>query len=404
MIESLDLVVKELNMKSKGLLMDDTLLSHGSKTVRKVKEMYDDCMNDDDIHVYSVVEEILVEKLLKLNDQLNTNNISSTFKQIQGIQLEATRLRGLLHLKKEDQCDFIFEDKFPYVFDRLFIDKYSVVEDVDAARHLFDSIKTTIEQDTEIDWVSQKSLNSIQKGLRRTRYNIGFPDWILEDDQLDREYRGGSKHKEWGMNIRQVNAEFRWGFKGIKADKQEITVPVGILSRHMFNSNVPSHVNYGAAGFVSGHELSHGVQFWIKRVEKDTVHEKEMCIQGQLEEVVEPQTGLSYLNARLVSAEAVADVAAINASFNSWMKTRDHESLPGLSAFTPEQLFFISFANIWCFNAKDDRIRKELSTPSDHPFNYHRVIISVINSPDFSNAFHCKPTSKMNPLQKCIVW
>ena len=82
--------------------------------------------------------------------------------------------------------------------------------------------------------------------------------------------------------------------------------------------------------------------------------------------------------------------------------THNDELLPGLSAFTPEQLFFIPFANTWCFNAKDNRIRKELSNPSDHPFNYHRVIISVINSPDFSNAFHCKPTSKMNPLQNVL--
>lgn len=122
-------------------------------------------------------------------------------------------------------------------------------------------------------------------------------------------------------------------------------LPLGILHGFMFNGKVPSSLNYGAGGFVAAHELGHRFYFWSN---KDKGRNKTMeCLLNQVQEIVEPQTGDRYRNASDILYEMAADVGAINATFNAFKKdSRSHQSLPGLSQFTSEQLYFLSEATV----------------------------------------------------------
>jgi membrane metallo-endopeptidase-like protein 1 len=77
-------------------------------------------------------------------------------------------------------------------------------------------------------------------------------------------------------------------------------------------------------------------------------------------------------------------------------------ALPGLS-LTPEQLFFLSFGQIWCASATPFEVARRLAQDPHSPAMF-RVIGAVQNSADFANAYQCSPGSPMNPVDKCVVW
>jgi membrane metallo-endopeptidase-like protein 1 len=66
-------------------------------------------------------------------------------------------------------------------------------------------------------------------------------------------------------------------------------------------------------------------------------------------------------------------------------------------------LFFLNFAQIWCGSMRPEAMRNKLKT-AVHPPGRYRVIGTLCNSKDFSEAFGCRPGSPMNPKRKCRVW
>ena len=181
-------------------------------------------------------------------------------------------------------------------------------------------------------------------------------------------------------------------------------IPAGILQDLIFTHKSVPALNYGAAGFVSGHEMSHAMNYYLNNAGGKSAPLD--CISKQLTSVREPQTGSRYWFGRFLLSEALADVGGINASliaFRDAVKTDIR--LPGpASKFTPEQLFFLGAANSWCHHSTDSSIRFRLLIPLGHPFNYHRVVIPAMNSPDFAKAFNCKAGTPMNPVDKCRLW
>lgn len=78
--------------------------------------------------------------------------------------------------------------------------------------------------------------------------------------------------------------------------------------------------------------------------------------------------------------------------------------LPGaLVRFSPDQLFFLSFASIWCENERKESMRNSIKYGSHSPSRF-RVIGTVVNSRDFAKAFKCPLGSRMNPRNKCLLW
>lgn len=176
----------------------------------------------------------------------------------------------------------------------------------------------------------------------------------------------------------------------------------------VWNRLYPASLNYGAAGSIIGHEVSHGIQYWSKTTYNKELPDYLKCLVNQVESITEPQSGLKYKTAKNIANEMLADVAGINASLNALRQTNKNEpKLPGLQQFSREQLFFLEQANAWCANSKDSYIESYLRgrfSWVDHPYNYFRVNVPAMNSPDFAHAFKCKAGSNMNPKNKCSLW
>ena len=116
---------------------------------------------------------------------------------------------------------------------------------------------------------------------------------------------------------------------------------------------------------------------------------------------------LLQVNGKLTLGENIADNGGIKLAYKAYKKwTKDNgivdERLPELN-YTPEQMFWISAASIFCSKPEDEELRNSIINDNHTP-DEARVIISFSNNEDFANDFKCKVGSKMYPDKRCKVW
>jgi predicted metalloendopeptidase len=108
------------------------------------------------------------------------------------------------------------------------------------------------------------------------------------------------------------------------------------------------------------------------------------------------------LNGRLTLGENAADNGGVRISL---MALRDalHGSAQKVDGFTPDQRFFIGFAQFYCENTapEQSRVRAVTDPHSPGPF---RVNGTVQNMPEFRDAFACKSGQPMVSANACRVW
>ncbi|KAK9869803.1 hypothetical protein WA026_003535 [Henosepilachna vigintioctopunctata] len=195
-------------------------------------------------------------------------------------------------------------------------------------------------------------------------------------------------------------------------------IPPGILNQPFFDSDRPKYMNYGAMGYVIGHEIIHGFDDMGKQYDKDgnlfdwwepasnkSFHEKAQCIVQQYANLTNEKINMT-LNGINTQGENIADNGGIKLAYiayQKWLQRNKVEpQLPGLK-FTPQQLFWIAAASNWCSKVRPEM--EKLAIMNDfHSPNYYRVIVPFINSGYFAKDFNCPLGSKMNPKYKCRVW
>ena len=113
------------------------------------------------------------------------------------------------------------------------------------------------------------------------------------------------------------------------------------------------------------------------------------------------------MNGTKTQGENIADNGGIREAFRAYqnyVSTNGREKrLPGLERYTPEQMFFLSYANVWCNNEIPEYLEYRVLYGVHSP-NRYRIIGPLSNSDDFSQHFHCPVGSVMNPQTKCTVW
>ncbi|KAF8944802.1 hypothetical protein BGZ47_003696 [Haplosporangium gracile] len=207
----------------------------------------------------------------------------------------------------------------------------------------------------------------------------------------------------------------------------QIVFPAGILQRPFFDVESPEYVNYGGFGVVAGHEVTHGFDntghhfdsiglihnWWTNATEK-AFNEKAQCFVDQYGNftVKGPDGKDHHVNGQLTLGENIADNGGVKQSFRAWQdrlqsdptgKKYKNFILPGLEKYTPSQMFFISYARLWCSKERPEYL-VNLIRSDPHPPAKWRINGVVQNSPEFADAFKCKVGSAMNPVKKCEVW
>lgn len=215
---------------------------------------------------------------------------------------------------------------------------------------------------------------------------------------------------QWDMRPTEINAYF-------SPTSNKIVVPAGILRPPFYHVQYPHALNFGALGFVVGHELTHGfdvngamfdkngnlANWWSKKSLINFI-EREKCF---VDEYSKFKVQGHPLDGKKTLGENTADNGGLKLAYmayQKWLATKDHDTILPNMKLTSHQLFFLSFAQIWCEKATPSYALTDLATNVHSPGKC-RVEMTLRNNVDFAKAFNCNERgSKMNPKRKCEVW
>jgi predicted metalloendopeptidase len=282
-----------------------------------------------------------------------------------------------------------------------------------------------------VDWMTPETKKQAEKKLQAISNKIGYPNnWrdygtvnIVRGDLLGNAQRARAfdvrrnlnkigqplDKNEWGMTPPTVNAYYN-------PPENNINFPAGILQPPFFDKAADDAVNFGGIGVVIGHELTHGFDDqgskyaadgtftnWWTDVDRQEFDKRTTCVADEYSSFVAVED--VHLNGRLTLGENTADNGGIHIALMALRKamTKDAKAAQTKDNFTPEQRFFLGFAQVWCENHTPESARLAAKTDPHSPGEY-RVIGTVQNNADFAKAFNCKPGQKMVSANACHVW
>ncbi|XP_050064129.1 neprilysin-2-like isoform X3 [Aphis gossypii] len=346
------------------------------------------------------------------------------------------------------ECVSISSEKFSLVVGSLYVKRFF---DENAKKNAIEMVNGIKEEMYKIlssnDWMDDETRrNAIDKANSMTSH-IAYPDELLDDCKLNSFYENVINYLEINekdyytsvlnlskfftdysySKLRQPVNKSDWISHSKTAiinafysyDENSIQLPAGILQGAFFSSDRPRYMNYGAIGFVIGHEITHGfddqgrkydkhgnlLDWWAEETKKHFL-EKVMCIIKQYGNYTSQEVGLK-VNGINTQGENIADNGGLKQAYNAykvWSERHGVEPrLPGLQDYTPEQMFWVSAANVWCSKHRPEALKADIITNSHSPDRF-RVIGPFSNLKDFSKDFRCPLGSNMNPVNKCQVW
>jgi putative endopeptidase len=317
---------------------------------------------------------------------------------------------------------------------KLYVDKYFTEKARASMADLVENLKGVFRDRLQkVDWMSDATRAKALAKFARFTQKIGCPakfrDYssveIRRDDYLGnvrrasifesmRELRRIGKpvdKSEWDMTPQTVNAYFN-------PPQNEIVFPAGILQPPFFDPTMDDAVNYGAIGVVIGHEMTHGYDDEGRKYDADGnlndwwTPDDGKAFDARAQKLVdqynsyEPLPGL-HVNGRLTLGENIADLGGVSIAYEALERdlAKNPEKRKNIDGFTPEQRFFISFAQIWRVNAREAEQRRRITVDPHSPGQF-RGVGPEVNRQEFFDAFGIKPGSPMwrAPEDRAIIW
>jgi len=299
---------------------------------------------------------------------------------------------------------------------------------LDMVRRIEEAMGQRIQQ---LDWMSPETKQQAILKLQGMRNKIGYPDkWRdyssvkitatdfvadVRNANLFESHRRINKigqpvdHSEWGMTPPTVNAYYNPAMN-------DINFPAGVLQPPLYDSKMDDAPNYGDTGGTIGHELTHGfddqgrkydakgnLRDWWTKEDAEKFTQRTQCIEDQYSKYVVVDD--VHINGKLTLGEDVADLGGEILAYNAWKETTKDKNLQPSNDLTPDQRFFVGFAQWACENTRPEDARLRALTDPHSPARY-RINGVVVNMPEFTHAFSCKAGQPMTKAadQVCKVW
>jgi putative endopeptidase len=282
-----------------------------------------------------------------------------------------------------------------------------------------------------ISWMDDSTKQAALKKLDAIVVKIGYPDKWRDYSSLkiDRTSYGDNIRRarnfemayeinkigkpvdrtEWGMTPPTVNAYYN-------PSMNEIVFPAGILQPPFFDFKADDAVNYGGIGVVIGHEISHG--FDDQGSKFDAEGNLKMWWSAETRKQFDARTAVlakefdtynpidsAHINGALTLGENIGDLGGLAISYTALENTMKGKKTELIDGFTPEQRFFLSYAQVWRRNVRPERLRMQLKTDPHSPAEF-RVNGSLPNLQAFYDAFGCGKTGAMflSPEKRAMIW
>lgn len=282
-----------------------------------------------------------------------------------------------------------------------------------------------------LEWMSDETKAKALEKLAAIYVKVGYPDkwrdytaleikddsyWsnILRSNEFDFNYMLSKAGKpvdrtEWLMTPQTVNAYYN-------PTTNEICFPAGILQYPFFDMNADDAFNYGAIGVVIGHEMTHGFDDQGRQYDKDGnlkdwwTAEDAKNFEARAQVLVdwfdriEVLPGL-YANGQLTLGENIADHGGLQVAFQAFHNATKNAPLGEVDGFTPEQRFYLAYANVWAANIREEQIRF-LTQMDVHSLGRWRVNAALPHINGWNEAFNIKESDSMYlaPDKRASIW
>lgn len=316
----------------------------------------------------------------------------------------------------------------------LYVAKYFPPQAKEKMTTLVKNLQTALGQHIDnLSWMSDETKAKAHEKLATFKVKIGYPDkWIdyssltidpgksywanvqeaiLFNQRRNLDDYGKPVDKErWLMSPQTVNAYYN-------PTTNEICFPAGILQAPYFNPDADEAENYGAIGVVIGHEMTHGFDDQGRQFDKNgnfadwwtpedaakfTALADSLAAQF---DAIEVAPGV-HANGKFTLGENIADQGGLRVAYtayhNALGKGNEGEVIDG---FTPDQRFYLSYANVWAGNIREEEILKRTKT-DPHSLGRWRVNASLRNIEPFFKAFDIKEGDPMfrPESERVVIW
>ncbi|MGB5294511.1 MAG: M13 family metallopeptidase, partial [Thermoanaerobaculia bacterium] len=282
-----------------------------------------------------------------------------------------------------------------------------------------------------LDWMTDETKAQALAKLAAFNSKIGYPDQWRDYSKLDIERQSYVANvraadafemrrnldkigqpidrNEWGMSPQTVNAYY-------SPVMNEIVFPAAIMQPPMFDGEADDAINYGGMGSVIGHEFMHGfddkgsqfdaqgnMENWWTDEDRQHFDERTKILVDQFGGFVAVDD--LHVNGELTLGENIGDLAGLTMAFYALQTALEGNNPGEIDGFTPEQRFFLSWAQGWRKSYRPEALKLQVNTDPHSPAKF-RVNGPLANMPEFAAAFGCKEGDPMAlPAdQRAEIW
>jgi endothelin-converting enzyme/putative endopeptidase len=295
-------------------------------------------------------------------------------------------------------------------------------------KQIRDAMELRLEQSP---WMAPATKKQALVKLHAMRDKIGYPDRWRDYSALEirRGDFGGNVQRaaafetrrdlakigkpldrgEWEMTPPTVNAYYN-------PFMNDINFPAGVLMPPLYDPKMDAAPNYGNTGSTVGHELTHGfddegrqydaqgnLRNWWTAKDDEEFRQRVACVADQYARYTVVDD--IKINSKLTLGEDVADLGGTILAYLAWQEETKGQKLAPIDGLTPEQRFFVGFAQWDCAGERPEMLRLAAKVNPHSPHQY-RINGVVVNMPQFAEAFHCRPGQPMvkEPAKVCRIW
>ena len=317
---------------------------------------------------------------------------------------------------------------------QLYVERYYPASAKARMNEMVANIKSVFSQRlARVAWMSEATRAKAQEKFARFTQKIGCPDTFRDyssvelrrDDYLGNVQRVNAfeTHRqlarigqpvdrtEWHMTPITVNAY-------INPTQNEIVFPAGILQPPFFDPQADDAVNYGGICTVIGHEITHGYDDQGRKFDADGnmkdwwTPEDAQTFEAAAQKVIDEYNSFEalpglHVNGTLTLGENLADLGGVSVAYEALQQSlaKDPAKRVKIDGLTPEQRFFLSFAQIWRTNVRPAEQQRLILTDPHSPGRF-RAVGPLLHLQAFYDAFGIPTNAPIYlPVEKrAVIW
>jgi putative endopeptidase len=315
---------------------------------------------------------------------------------------------------------------------QLYVAKYFKPEAKVRMEELVKNLRKAFEiRINQLDWMSAETKQKALAKLHAFTPKIGYPDKWRDYEGLEIKsnafYQNMRNAGAWGFqeNISQIGKPVdrsKWGMTPPTVNAyynpvmNEIVFPAGILQFPFFDPNVDDAINYGGIGGTIGHEMSHGfddsgsqydkdgtLRNWWTKEDLAKFKAKTELLGKQFDAYTILDT--LHVNGKLTMGENIGDLGGLNVAYEAFKMTKQGKSKAKIDGFTPDQRFFLAWAQVWRSKSLPETAANLVQTDPHSPAEF-RTIGAPVNMDAWYKAFDVKPGDKLfkKPEDRIKIW